>query len=185
MIIDLDTGWVKDVRKVPSPNCDARPPGTGLELIVVHGISLPPREFGGMWIDDLFVNNLDPGAHPYFQSIAALQVSAHVLIRRNGMLTQYVSFNQRAWHAGESSFCGRAACNDFAVGIELEGADEVPYEAAQYETLTRLVGALRTTYPSLANAEVVGHSDIAPGRKTDPGPAFDWPRFRRLLEAQP
>lgn len=181
MIIDLDTGWINGVRKVPSPNCDARPPGEQLALIVVHGISLPPGEFGGGWIDDLFVNQLDAGAHPYFESIASLKVSAHVLIARDGAPTQYVSFNQRAWHAGMSSYCGRNVCNDFAVGIELEGADELAYESVQYDVLSRLVRALRATYSSLEDADVVGHSDISPGRKTDPGPAFDWTRFRHML----
>src|SRR5690606_37404200 len=139
MIIDLDTGWIHGVRKVPSPNCDVRPAGSQLELVVVHGICLPPGEFGGSWIDDLFVYSLDRSAHPYFESIASLKVSAHVLIARNGAPTQYVSFNQRAWHAGESSYCGRAVCNDFSVGIELEGADDVPYEPVQYEVLVSLV----------------------------------------------
>lgn len=181
MIIDIDTGWIRGVRKVPSPNCDARPGDAALELIVVHGISLPPKEFGGRWIDDLFVNQLDAAAHPYFATIAHLRVSAHVLIARDGLLTQYVSFDQRAWHAGESSWCGRAGCNDFAVGIELEGADDVPYTPDQYAALAQTIGALRAAYPTLRDADVVGHCDIAPGRKTDPGPAFEWPRVRALL----
>lgn len=176
----IDSGWIRGVRKVPSPNCDARPPGTTLDLIVVHGISLPPGVFGGGWIDDLFLNRLDPDAHPYFASIAGLTVSAHVLISRHGELTQYVGFEQRAWHAGASSYCGRTGCNDFSVGIELEGADDVPYEPAQYESLARLVRSLRSAYPTLADAPLVGHSDIAPGRKTDPGPAFDWALCRRM-----
>lgn len=182
MIIDIDSGWIRGVRKVPSPNCDARPAGCELELVVVHGISLPPGQFGGRWIDELFVNNLDPTAHPYFASIAAARVSAHVLISRDGLLTQYVSFAARAWHAGESVYAGRSACNDFAVGIELEGTDDVAYEDVQYERLGRLLRSLRDAYPTLAAADVVGHSDIAPGRKTDPGPAFDWGRLRALLE---
>lgn len=176
----IDSGWIRGVRKVPSPNCDARPPGTTLDLIVVHGISLPPGVFGGGWIDDLFLNRLDPDAHPYFASIAGLTVSAHVLISRHGELTQYVGFEQRAWHAGASSYYGRTGCNDFSVGIELEGADDVPYEPAQYESLARLVRSLRAAYPTLADAPLVGHSDIAPGRKTDPGPAFDWALCRRM-----
>lgn len=179
----IDSGWIRGVRKVPSPNCDARPPGASLDLIVVHGISLPPGRFGGPWIDDLFVNRLDPGVHPYFASIADLAVSAHVLIARDGRLTQYVGFDQRAWHAGVSEYRGRARCNDFSVGIELEGADDVPYEPAQYETLARLVRALRAAYPTLRDAPLVGHCDIAPGRKTDPGPAFDWELCRRLCAA--
>lgn len=178
----IDSGWIRGVRKVPSPNCDPRPRDVELDLIVVHGISLPPKEFGGRWIDELFVNGLDPGAHPYFASIAALRVSAHVLISRHGGLTQYVAFDQRAWHAGPSAHCGRSECNDFSVGIELEGADDVPYARAQYEALSRVVQGLRCAYPTLAKAAIVGHCDIAPGRKTDPGPAFDWALFRRLLE---
>ena len=176
----IDSGWIRGARKVLSPNCDARPPGATLDLIVVHGISLPPGIFGGPWIDDLFVNRLDPAAHPYFASIAGLAVSAHVLISRHGAYTQYVGFEQRAWHAGASTYCGRSGCNDFSVGIELEGADDVPYELAQYEALGRLVRSLRTAYPTLADAPLVGHADIAPGRKTDPGPAFDWALCRRL-----
>ncbi|MBN1237291.1 MAG: 1,6-anhydro-N-acetylmuramyl-L-alanine amidase AmpD [Gammaproteobacteria bacterium] len=182
MLIDIDTGWIRDVRRVPSPNCDARPPGSAPELIVVHGISLPPKDFGGRWIDDLFVNQLDRRAHPYFETISDLTVSAHVLVTRDGRPTQYVSFDQRAWHAGESCWRGRRACNDFAVGIELEGADDVPYAPQQYDTLARIVAALRRAYPTLRDAEIVGHSDVAPGRKTDPGPAFDWERLMSLLK---
>ncbi|HEX5419066.1 MAG TPA: 1,6-anhydro-N-acetylmuramyl-L-alanine amidase AmpD [Gammaproteobacteria bacterium] len=169
-------------RKLPSPNCDARPPAAELELIVVHGISLPPGEFGGRWIDDLFINCLDATAHPYFAAVAPLRVSAHVLISRDGRLTQFVSFAARAWHAGPSSFRGRECCNDFSIGIELEGADDVAYEAAQYRRLAELVNSLRDAYPTLAGAELVGHSDIAPGRKTDPGPSFDWSLLRGSLE---
>jgi AmpD protein len=180
MIIDVDSGWIQRVRKVPSPNCDRRPPGAALELIVVHGISLPPRQFGGPFIDALFTGNLDPGAHPYFGSIASARVSAHALIARTGLVTQYVSFAERAWHAGESSYCGRRACNDFSVGIELEGADDLPYERGQYDLLAVLVKALCKAYPSLAGADIVGHSHIAPGRKTDPGPEFDWDLLHRL-----
>jgi AmpD protein len=182
MIIDLPSGWVRGARKVPSPNCDSRPRQVVPELIVVHGISLPPGRFGGLFIDELFVNNLNPASDPYFREIAALRVSAHAAISRAGLLTQYVSFAERAWHAGESSYCGRSACNDFAVGIELEGVDDVPYEPVQYERLAALVHALRAAYPTLARTEIVGHSDIAPGRKTDPGPAFDWGLLRRLIE---
>jgi N-acetyl-anhydromuramoyl-L-alanine amidase len=182
MNIDIDTGWIREARKVPSPNCDARPPGCDPSLIVVHGISLPPGDFGGGWIDDLFINQLDRTAHPYFATIADLTVSAHVLVARDGGLTQYVSFAERAWHAGESAWCGRAACNDFAVGIEVEGADDVPYATQQYPALARLIDALRRAYPTLRGADIVGHSDVSPGRKTDPGPAFDWPRLRSLLQ---
>jgi N-acetyl-anhydromuramoyl-L-alanine amidase len=183
--IDGDSGWIRGVRRVISPNCDLRPPGCGLDLIVVHGISLPPREFGGAWIDHLFTNRLCPDAHPHFPQIMHLRVSSHALIRRDGSLTQYVPFPRRAWHAGDSCHRGRAACNDFSVGIELEGADDVPYRSAQYAALAALVQALRSAYPSLRKADIVGHSDIAPGRKTDPGEAFDWQRLHHLLRRRP
>ncbi len=152
-----------------------------VDLVVVHGISLPPGEFGGPWIDALFTNTLDPDAHPYFRAIADLRVSAHLLIRRDGDLAQYVPFHRRAWHAGASNFAGRSRCNDFSIGIELEGADRIPYDDRQYSRLAAVVAVLRTTYPTLAPDRLVGHADIAPGRKTDPGPAFDWARLRRLL----
>ncbi len=181
MIIDPESGWIEGVRRVPSPNCDARPRGSGLDLIVVHGISLPPGEFGGPWIDRLFTNELPAERHPYFATVCELRVSAHVLISRDGALTQYVAFVNRAWHAGESSHRGREWCNDFSVGIELEGADDVPYAPAQYRALAALVGALGQTWPSLYEADIVGHCDIAPDRKTDPGPSFDWDRLEKLL----
>jgi AmpD protein len=151
------------------------------ELIVVHGISLPPGEFGGPWIDRLFTGNLPASAHPAFAAIAGLRVSAHAVIRRDGAITQYVPFAARAWHAGESSYRGRAACNDFSVGIELEGTDEMAYMTPQYQSLASLVRSLCAAYPTLHTERLTGHSDIAPGRKTDPGPAFDWPRLRALL----
>ena len=172
---------MEGVRRVVSPNCDDRPPGTALSLIVVHGISLPPGQFGNGWIDRFFCNDLPAAADPYFVTICHLAVSAHVLIARDGALTQYVPFTRRAWHTGKSNYCGREGCNDFSVGIELEGTDDLPYAAPQYLALVALVATLRRTYPSLRSAAVVGHSDIAPGRKTDPGPAFDWPAFGRLL----
>ena len=171
-------GIVRAAAQVPSPNCDDRPEGTAVILLVVHGISLPPGEFGGPGIVELFTNRLDPAADPYYRTVANIKVSAHFLIRRDGALTQFVPCVKRAWHAGTSSWRGRADCNDFSVGVELEGTDDVPYEAAQYTMLARLARALRRRYPI---AEVAGHSDVAPGRKTDPGPAFDWPRFRRLI----
>jgi AmpD protein len=180
--IDTATGWLRDVRHLRSPNCDARPEPDDLSLIVIHGISLPPGEFGGPWIDRLFTNTLPADAHDYFAEIAALRVSAHVLISRGGEITQYVPFTARAWHCGESSHCGRAGCNDFAVGIELEGTDELEYTDRQYDQLTALVVALRRTYASLRDADIVGHEHIAPGRKTDPGPCFDWPRFTAVLD---
>lgn len=181
MIIDEKTGWLRGIHRVPSPNRDPRPPGCEPELIVIHGISLPPAEFGGEWIDRLFTNSLPSAAHAYFAEIAHLRVSAHVLIRRDGGLTQYVPFTDRAWHAGESTYCGRDACNDFSVGIELEGTDDVPYEAVQYVALASVIQALRRTYASLRHAELVGHCDISPGRKTDPGPSFSWDLLHRCL----
>jgi AmpD protein len=182
VIIDGASGWLSGVTRVPSPNTDERPSGLEASLIVVHGISLPPGEFGGPWIDRLFTNSLPADAHAYFAEVAHLRVSAHALIRRNGEVRQYVPFTARAWHAGESSYCGRSDCNDFSIGIELEGADDVPYADIQYDRLAALVVALRRTYASLRDAEVVGHEHIAPGRKTDPGPAFDWKRFRSALD---
>ncbi len=179
MQVDLGSGLMHGVAQIASPNCDARPPGMEADLIVVHGISLPPGEFGGPWIDRLFTNDLPPS----FGEVAALRVSAHLVIRRTGAVTQYVKFTERAWHAGKSSFDGREACNDFSVGIELEGTDTLAYEDAQYRALAQAVAALCAAYPSLSPDRVVGHSDIAPGRKTDPGPAFDWPRARRAIAA--
>ena len=181
MNIDETSGWLTGVTCIRSPNCDARPEGCEPSLIVVHGISLPPGEFGGPWIDALFTNTLPADRHAYFAEISHLRVSAHALIRRDGELRQYVPFTARAWHAGESSHCGRTGCNDFSIGIELEGTDETPYTDAQYRCLVRLVVTLRRTYASLRDAEIVGHEHIAPGRKTDPGPAFDWARFRGEL----
>ncbi|HWJ34813.1 MAG TPA: 1,6-anhydro-N-acetylmuramyl-L-alanine amidase AmpD [Steroidobacteraceae bacterium] len=179
--VDLASGLMRDVVQIASPNCDARPPGVDAELIVVHGISLPPGEFGGPWIDHLFTNNLPIDAHPYFAEIAALRVSSHLAIKRDGAITQYVKFTERAWHAGNSSFNGREACNDFSIGIELEGTDTLAYDVAQYHALAGVIAALCAAYPGLSTDRVVGHSDIAPGRKTDPGPAFDWPHARRLI----
>lgn len=180
--VDPVTGLVAGARQVPSPNSDERPAGVLPDLIVVHGISLPAGEFGGPWIDALFTNALDAGAHPSFAGIAPLRVSAHLLVRRDGTLVQYVPLTRRAWHAGVSSHCGRDACNDFSIGIELEGADDVPYEPVQYRVLAGLVAALRRACPSLVHAPVVGHSDIAPGRKSDPGPSFDWGRLAQHIE---
>jgi N-acetyl-anhydromuramoyl-L-alanine amidase len=168
---------------VPSPNSDARPPGSEPSLIVVHGISLPPGEFGGPWIDRLFTNTLPVDAHEYFATIDKLRVSAHLLIRRDGEIRQYVPFTARAWHAGDSSWCGRQRCNDFSIGIELEGTDDVAYAEVQYARLAAVIATLRGKYASLRAAEIVGHEDIAPGRKTDPGPAFDWTRLDAELAA--
>ena len=181
--VDIGSGRLEGARQVPSPNCDERPPETAIDLVVVHGISLPPGVYGEGWVDALFSNRLDPDAHPYFREIAGLTVSAHLLIDREGGVTQYVPFHRRAWHAGASCFEGRERCNDFAVGIELEGEDEVPYTEAQYRRLAEVIAALRSAYPDITGDRIVGHADIAPGRKTDPGPAFDWDHLRRLLSA--
>lgn len=169
-----DQGWLPFARRVPSSNCDARPDATTIDLIVIHAISLPPEEFGGPGIVELFTNRLDPKAHPYYATIHELRVSAHFLVRRDGELVQFVSCEQRAWHAGVSSWRGRVACNDFSLGIELEGSDSIAFTDAQYGTLNRLVSELRVRFPIV---DVVGHSDVAPGRKTDPGPFFDWTRL--------
>ncbi len=185
MHLDLDSGWLEGVRRLPSPNWDARPEGSEVDLLVVHGISLPPGQFGGPWIDALFTNRLDPGAHPYFHDIAGLRVSAHVLITRSAEIVQYVPLHARAWHAGASCFRGRECCNDFSIGVELEGGDDVPYEPEQYLRLAELYRALRAVWPRITPERVVGHCDIAPQRKTDPGPSFDWRRLRRLIEAPP
>jgi len=179
--IDPATGLLAGARQVLSPHCDARPAGVLPELLVVHGISLPPGEFGGPWIDRLFTGTLPADAHPYFREIAAQRVSAHALIRRDGQIVQYVPFGERAWHAGQSTYRGRAGCNDFSIGVELEGTDDTPYTDAQYEALAALAAALLAAYPSLSTQAIAGHSEVAPGRKTDPGPAFDWARLRALL----
>ena len=180
--IDRATGLLAGARQVLSPHFDARPAGMLPELLVVHGISLPPGEFGGPWIDRLFTGTLPADAHPYFREIAAQRVSAHALIRRDGQLVQYVPFGERAWHAGQSAYRGRSACNDFSIGVELEGTDDTPYTDAQYQALGALSAALLAAYPSLTKQAIAGHSDISPGRKTDPGQSFDWVRYRQLLE---
>ena len=179
--VDAANGRLLGARQVESPNCDDRPAGQAPELLVVHGISLPPGEFGGPWIDALFTNTLPVDVHQYFAGIAALRVSAHALVRRDGSVVQYVPFHRRAWHAGTSQWRGREHCNDFSVGIELEGTDAAPYASAQYGVLACIVAELCRAYPSLAPDAVLGHSDIAPGRKSDPGIAFDWPLLRSLI----
>ena len=181
-MIDVATGRVRDVVQVISPHFDARPGGQVPELIVVHGISLPPGDFGGPWIDRLFCGDLRPGAHPFFAQIASLRVSAHLLIPRHGPPRQYVPFGSRAWHAGASEYRGRSSCNDFSIGIELEGTDETAYTDDQYAHLAALIRALVAAYDSLSTDRVVGHSDIAPGRKTDPGASFDWARLRAAID---
>lgn len=177
-----EKGLLLNVRQVPSMNFDERPENTEIDLLVVHNISLPPGEFGGPYIDALFTNTLNPKEHPYFLEIARLEVSTHCLIRRDGSITQYVPFTKRAWHAGVSAFDGRENCNDFSIGIELEGTDTLPYDKLQYLALASLVAFLQTLYPKITCDRIVGHSTIAPKRKTDPGPAFDWELFIKLLE---
>ena len=181
MDIDTRTGLLSQAQFVCSPNCDDRPENTDIDLIVIHNISLPPGEFGGPWITDLFTNRLTPDAHPYFATIHQMEVSSHVLIRRDGAITQYVPFHKRAWHAGQSEYQGRTRCNDFSIGIELEGSDDTPFTESQYHALSGLIRTLTTSYPNLSLAHITGHSDIAPGRKTDPGPCFDWQKLHNLL----
>jgi len=175
--IDKATGLMEPAVQCPSPNQDARPGRADPSMIVVHGISLPPGEFGGPEIESLFTNTLDWDAHPYFGEIRGMEVSAHVLIRRDGAVIQFVPLTERAWHAGESCFRGERRCNDFSIGIELEGEDETPYDDRQYPVLQAVIRALCTAYPGISPREIAGHCDIAPGRKTDPGPAFDWLRL--------
>lgn len=172
-------GLVDEALFKASPNCDERPSDTAIELLVIHNISLPPGVFDGPAVTDLFLNRLDPAGHPYFATIAGLLVSAHFFIRRDGALLQFVPCALRAWHAGQSLWCGRERCNDYSIGIELEGTDDLAFSAAQYDRLGALARALHARYPITAS---VGHSDIAPGRKTDPGPYFDWPRYRASLQ---
>ena len=178
----LESGWLSDVRRVPSPHCNSRPEGAAVDLLVIHSISLPPGEYGGPYIDALFLGQLDSDAHPYFAEIAGLQVSAHILIDRTGAVTQYVPLDRRAWHAGQSEFCGRCNCNDFSIGIELEGLDTDTYTDAQYESLAEVTAAIMAVYPLITRETITGHSDIAPGRKLDPGPGFDWQRYHDLLD---
>ncbi len=180
--LDATGNHLLDARQVPSPNCDERPQSGEIELIVIHGISLPPGHYGGGEIDRLFTNTLDPGEHPYFADIARLEVSSHLLIRRDGELVQYVPFSKRAWHAGQSCYRGRVACNDYSIGIELEGQDDVPYTTVPYERLAEVVQLLVSAWPGLSLEHIAGHCDIAPGRKTDPGPAFDWQALRARLD---
>ncbi len=176
-------GWLVRARLVPSPNFNARPTEVAPELIVIHGISLPPGEYGGPYIEALFTNQLNPANHAYFSEVAHLTVSAHFLIRRDGEIVQFVSTDDRAWHAGESCWEHRSNCNDFSIGIELEGCDEERYAMPQYRALAQLIRAVRNQYPAIQHDAIVGHSDIAPTRKTDPGPAFDWLQLTQLLGA--
>ncbi len=173
--------WLTAAKQIPSPNFDDRPDADDISLIVIHCISLPPGEFGNVCIDQLFCNQLNPDGHPYFKEIHQLMVSSHILIKRTGKIVQYVPFDKRAWHAGQSSYQGRERCNDFSIGIELEGTEVVPYTEIQYTTLAKVVNALLAAYPTLSSDSIAGHSDIAPGRKTDPGESFDWQKFFCLL----
>jgi AmpD protein len=180
--LEKDSAWITDVRKITSPNQDDRPGGTDIELLVIHGISLPPGEYGGPYIDQLFTNKLNADDHPYFAEIIDLRVSAHILINRLGEITQYVAFNKRAWHAGESEFQGRPCCNDYSIGVELEGNDEQSYTQEQYQILVELTGLIKLRWPEITNDYIVGHCHISPDRKTDPGAAFDWDYFFDLLD---
>lgn len=183
--IDTTTGLLAPAQFIASPNCDARPDSSSdISLLVIHGISLPPGEFGGQGITQCFTNSLNPNEHPYYREIADLKVSSHLLVRRDGSVIQYVPFTERAWHAGKSSFDGRERCNDYSIGVELEGTDEIPYEKAQYTALIALTKALLSAYPYITHDRIVGHSDIAPGRKTDPGESFDWAYYRKQLSGE-
>ena len=178
-----DDGWLHGSKYVSSPNSDARPAGVAIDLLVIHGISLPPGQYGGAYIEQLFTNRLDPTEHPYFADIAKQRVSAHVLIRRDGEVIQFVAFTERAWHAGESCFGDRPQCNDYSIGVELEGSDDEPYAPVQYDKLAEVTRLVMQAWPAITSQRIVGHSDIAPGRKTDPGERFDWQGFRRLIAA--
>ena len=181
MHIDIISGLVKEARQHLSPNCDSRPDEYDISLIVIHGISLPPGIFGKDYIDQLFCNQLNPDEHPYFKDISDLKVSSHLLVRRDGEVVQYVPFQKRAWHAGDSCYKNRDCCNDFSIGIEMEGEDETPYTDIQYQVLSALIQGLIKVYPGLNEKTITGHCDIAPGRKTDPGNAFDWERLNKLI----
>ena len=184
MLLDPVTGWCSGVRHCPSAHCNERPQGE-ISLLVLHNISLPPGQFGTGKVQEFFTSGLNASEHAYFAGIVDMRVSAHFFIERDGQISQFVSCLQRAWHAGVSSFSGRDNCNDFSLGIELEGTDDLPYSDAQYDALVPLVQQLLAAYPALSVERICGHCDIAPGRKTDPGPAFDWPRLRTALLAAP
>ena len=174
-------GWISSARQVRSPNTDKRPDGVRPDLLVIHNISLPPEQFGGPYIEQLFTNCLQPQEHPYFKTIADLKVSSHLLIDRKGNLIQFVSLHDRAWHAGVSSWQGKENCNDYSIGIELEGSDNQEFTPIQYEVLSAITKSLKQAYPEISHDRIVGHSDIAPGRKTDPGPHFNWQKFKQFL----
>jgi N-acetyl-anhydromuramoyl-L-alanine amidase len=179
----IDAHWLRDIMQTPSPNYDERPDPTDISLLVIHCISLPPGEFGTPYVDRLFCNLLNSNDHPYFKEIHHLRVSAHLLIKRNGDCVQYVPFDKRAWHAGLSKYEGRESCNDFSIGIELEGTEYLAYTDEQYDKLVTVIETLLKTYPKLSKYRITGHSDIAPGRKTDPGASFDWQRIKNLLDS--
>lgn len=183
--MQIENHWLNLAARVPSPNHSERPDPDDISLLVIHNISLPPGQFGGPHIDELFCNCLDPNAHPYFAQICELRVSSHLLIRRDGAVIQYVPFDRKAWHAGRSSFEGRAECNEYSIGIELEGTDDTAFTDQQYERLAGITRLLLRHYPRITEARITGHADIAPGRKTDPGPCFDWARYRQLVGAGP
>jgi len=180
--MNIDQGWLSQVDKLESPNADLRPDLNDISLLVIHNISLPPEQFGGPYIAQLFSNNLKPEEHPYFREIYQLKVSSHLLIDREGKITQFVSLDKRAWHAGVSQFEQRSQCNDFSIGIELEGADHIAYTDIQYTVLAHVTKVIINQYPMITRDRITGHSDIAPDRKTDPGPAFDWQRYENLLK---
>jgi AmpD protein len=182
--IDPLSSLLMDTPYVASANCDERPDPEDISLIVIHGISLPPGEFGGPEIEQLFTNSLDHQQHPYFEQIRDLHVSSHLLIRRDGRAIQFVPFEKRAWHAGPSHYEGRERCNDFSIGIELEGTDEIAYTDKQYQQLAAIIEAILQAFPRTSRDRIVGHADIAPGRKTDPGPAFDWAKLAHVLAAR-
>lgn len=182
-LLDDNAGRIDSAQWVPSPNCGPRPETDDISLLVIHNISLPPGQFGTGCVPRFFCNELCADEHPYFEQIADLQVSSHLLIERTGAVIQFVDFRDRAWHAGRSSFDGRDNCNDYSIGIELEGTDTEPYTDAQYDALTAVTRAIMEAYPDITPARITGHEHIAPGRKTDPGPAFDWPRYRQALVA--
>jgi N-acetyl-anhydromuramoyl-L-alanine amidase len=181
LTINTQKGLLTEATFYPSPHQDDRPLESAIDMIVIHGISLPPGEFGSSAILEFFGGKLDPTAHPYFAEIAHLQVSAHLLVRRDGEIIQFVPFTKRAWHAGESSFQGKTRCNDFSIGIELEGTDHFPYDKRQYQQLSNVIKLLMKAYPAITPARIVGHETVAPQRKTDPGPAFDWLYLKGMM----
>lgn len=183
MKINVETGIVNEAEFLESPNHDERPENETIDLLVIHNISLPPNEFGGPYITQLFTNSLNPDEHPFFDEIKDLRVSAHLLVRRNGDVIQFVPLHMRAWHAGVSEFHGKSTCNNFSIGIELEGADDIPYEDIQYEKLAQLTKAIMQDYPNITLERICGHCEIAPDRKSDPGPAFDWSRYKQLVQS--